>query len=91
MRACSSLMCVFALYSHYSVWFTDNKLALNAKITNYVIFSIGLKFDDIYDKLYFDIHDVKKADFVKYLGTLIDCHLSWKEHVNSVNDKIIKS
>ena len=35
------------LIALYSVWFTDNKLALNVKKTNYAIFSIGLKFDDI--------------------------------------------
>ena len=40
----------------------------------------------IYDKLNCGIHDVKKVDFVKYLWILIDCHLSWKKHVNSVND-----
>ena len=32
------------LFALYSVWLTDNKLALKAKKTNYVIFSIGLKF-----------------------------------------------
>lgn len=78
------------LFALYSVWFTDNKLALNAKKTNYVIFSIGLKFGGVYDNLHFDIHDVKKVDFVKYVGIIIDCHLSWKEHINSVNDKIVK-
>ena len=70
----------------YSVWFTDNrpKLALNAKKINYAIFYIGLKFDGIYDNLYFNIHDVKQVDFVKFLGILIDYHF------NCVNDKIIK-
>ena len=77
------------LFALHSVWFTNNQLALSAKKTNYVIFPIWLKFDGIYDKLHFGIYDVKTVDFIECLGVLIDCHLSWKEHVNSVNDKII--
>ena len=63
------------LFAQYSVRLTDNKPALNAKKTNYVIFSIGLKFD-VYDKLHVDIHDVKKVDFAKHLDISIDCHLN---------------
>lgn len=30
-------------------------------------------------------------DFERYLGTLIDNHLSWKQHINQVAIKIIQT
>ena len=30
----------------------------------------------MYNKLHFEIYDINKENFVKYLSILIDCHLS---------------
>ena len=40
--------------------------------------------------LHFDVHDVKRVNFVRYLGLIIDSDLTWKQHAQCVNDRITK-
>ena len=64
-------------------WLTANKLSLNVKKTNYIIFHPYQK------RLNYDVNikildsRVKSTskEYVKYLGVTIDNHLSWKHDI----------
>ena len=69
-------------------WLIANKLSLNIKTTNYIIFhpyqkrinyNICIKAYDSRTKTFFDL---ESKDHVKYLGVIIDEHLPWKHHIN---------
>ena len=72
-----------------------NKLTLNAKKSNFVIFHpYQRKFDrDVMIKI-FDIHTMEfvlldRKTYIKYLGILIDSNLTWKYHY--ITSKISKT
>ena len=80
-----------------SEWLIANKLSLNIKKSNYVIFcpkqkkvnrEISIK---IYDTSANRYCSVERKDFVKFLGVLIDCNLKWKHHIDFVSLKISKT
>ena len=84
---------LFKLYD----WITANKLTLNAKKSNYVIFrpyqkrlshNISIKFFD--NKLNAFVSFEQKT-CVKYLGIYFDENLSWKFHINLICSKISKT
>ena len=79
-----------AQFTLYSIWFSDNLPALNATKTNFVLFASKSLAANCFNVLNFDAHDVVKVNVVYYLGLVIDCELTWKEHVQCVNDKIVK-
>ena len=79
------------------VWLIANKLSLNIKKTNYIIFhpyqkrinyNIRIKAYDSCTKTFFDL---ERKDHVKYLGVIIDQHLSWKHHINYIALKISRN
>ncbi len=77
-------------FSLFSVWFSDNMLALNDNKTNFLLFGPKSACFNCPDILHFDIHDVVRVKFVHYLGIIIDSDLSWKNHSQCVTDKIVK-
>ena len=77
-----------------SDWLNANKLTLNAKKSNFVIFRPHQrKMDHSVNILMFDnsnhiLTSLECKDHVKYLGVLLDSHLSWKYHIDNVAIKI---
>ena len=77
-----------------SDWLNANKLTLNAKKSNFVIFCPHQrKMDHSVNTLMFDnsnhiLTSLECKDHVKYLGVLLDSHLSWKYHIDNVALKI---
>ena len=80
-----------------SEWLVLNKLSLNIKKSNYVIFcptqkkfnkEISIK---MYDNSAHGFCSLERKDFVKFLGILIDCNLKWKHHINFISLKISKT
>ena len=78
-------------------WLTANKLSLNVKKTNYIIFhpyqkrlnyDVNIKILDSRVNKYFNL---ERKEYVKYLGVMIDNHLSWKHHINYVALKISRN
>ena len=78
-------------------WLIANKLSFNTKKTNYIIFhpyqkrnvfDIRIKVYDSRTKTFFDL---ERNDHVKYLGVIIDQHLSWKHHINYIALKISRN
>ena len=75
-------------------WLTANKLFLNIKKSNYVIFhpyqkkpnyQVDLKMLDTSANTYAFL---EQKSCVRYLGILIDSNLSWKDHINHIAAKI---
>ena len=73
-----------------SDWLNANKLTLNANKSNFVIFlPHQRKMDHSVNILMFDNSNhiltcLECKDHVKYLGVLLDSHLSWKYHIDNV-------
>jgi hypothetical protein len=78
-------------------WLNANKLTLNFKKSNYVIFrphqkklnfQVSIKmFNNNTNKL----TEIECKEFTKYLGVIIDSSLTWKYHIDNISSKISKS
>ena len=73
-----------------SLWLNLNRLALNISKTNFVIFRSQQKKLDHNVTLILNRKAIEQKTYVKYLGLLVDEHLSWGEHINGVSKKISK-
>ena len=79
-------------------WFCANRLSLNAKKTKYIVIRPKHKSCDLTDKQLV-INDVPlcrigtgcKETSTKFLGILLDEHITWKQHVSLVNSKISRA
>ena len=74
-----------------SSWLNANKIALNSNKTEVILFRDPRKL--VYDNidLSLDGFKLKFSSYVKYLGILIDEHLSFRHHMDSVATKVRKS
>ena len=78
-------------------WLTANKLTLNAKKSNYVIFpnySKKLTFQptlNIFDNDKMSFSPLEYIEYVKYLGILVDKNLNWKTHINLIALKVSRA
>ena len=81
----------------FYVWLTANKLTLNTKKSNFIVFHPYQKqlayqpkicmFDNEQNKYV----DLKSEVYINYLGVLIDKNLSWKHHIDAIATKISKN
>ena len=78
-------------------WLVSNKLTLNLKKTNFVIFRPYQKLLPFLPTIYINDHltnsltYLESKDHVKYLGVHIDYKLSWKNHIDSITMKLSKT
>ena len=78
-------------------WLNANKLSLNMKKSNFVIFRPRQKNMPfiprirILDSVTNAYPSLEMKDYVKYLGLMIDSNLSWKYQIESICHKITKS
>ena len=76
----------------FSEWFQINKLTLNVKKTNFIIFTgKNKKYCKSSAKITIGDNDIIQVSSTKFLGVLIDERLSWSEHIKLVNNKVLKS
>ena len=75
-----------------SNWLMANKLTVNIKKTNYVIFKVRQK------QLPSELFNIKNDNetferkiHTKFLGVYVDENLNWKDHVNLFANKVSKS
>ena len=88
---------VNAELSKVQEWLVTNRLTLNAKKSNFVIFHPYQKKLD--RNVILKIFDIETNDFVlldqktyiKYLGILIDSNLTWKYHISYITSRISKT
>ena len=71
-----------------SRWLNVNRLALNVSKTNFVIFRSKRKALNHNVTLILNRKAIEQKDHVKYLGVLVDQHLTWKHQVSGVASKI---
>ena len=75
-------------------WFTANKLSLNVEKTKYSFFHKPSLKDDIslhLPKLITNNYEIQREESIKFLGVLLDQHLTWKEHIKLTENKIAKN
>ena len=68
-----------------------NKLSLNIAKTNYILFHPKQKSTISNTTVMLDNVSVKRVEETKFLGVLVDQHLSWKSHISYVAKKISKT
>ena len=72
-------------------WLCANKLLLNIEKSNFIIFHT------VQRKINYDLHieinsiPIKCENQIKYLGIMLDNHLSWKSHITYISSKIKRS
>ena len=68
-----------------------NKLSLNVKKTNYILF--GRKGKNVQENFCLSINGIAidRVEFTKFLGVYIDENLNWKNHASEKSSKISKS
>ena len=80
--------------SNISHWFNSNKLSLNADKTKFILFHKVRQRDSIplvLPTLQINNILIKRADHIKFLGVLYDENVTWKNHINLIENKISKS
>ena len=75
-----------------SNWLNANRLSLNVNKTEFVIFRSPRKsIDSIEINIKLNGKRLYPSSYIKYLGVLIDEHLSWKHHINELVIKLNRS
>ena len=70
-----------------SDWLMANKVSLNIDKTNFIIFRPPQKVKCNIVKLKISNREIAQEKFIKFLGLLIDSHLSWKYHILHISKK----
>ena len=68
-------------------WFINNKLYLNIKKTNHLIFN---NFNNNQLDICIGKNIIHQVDYVKFLGVYVDSKLNWKRHIHSLRCKLSK-
>ena len=75
-----------------TTWFHTNKLSLNIKKSNFIIFlPKGKKYNTDNVKININGNEIKQVNFTKFLGIYIDEHLSWAQHIDYLSQKIARN
>ena len=74
-----------------SIWFKLNKLTLNIKKTNFMIIKSRKKnVDPTLLNININNNKIQQVQFIKFLGIIIDEHLTWDHHIRYITGKIAK-
>ena len=74
-----------------STWFKANKLSLNLKKTNFMLFKPRQKRYHFPMQICINDQRIEQVKETVFLGVVLDEHLSWKPHISQVARKISKS
>ena len=72
-------------------WLDANKLSLNIDKTNYIIFHSFSRNVPSDFTIKIGKKHVERVKFVKFLGLLLDEHLSWKYHLSELSKKLART
>ena len=75
-------------------WFKAKKLSINIKKTNFTLFHKNSSKEDIPVKLpalMVGSNNIEKTSSIKFSGVMLDEHISWIDHVRTVENKIAKN
>jgi len=77
---------------HLSEWFVANRLSLNIKKTNFIIFSSSHKRVPInLPNLSINGNVIERVKYARFLGVYIDERLDWSEHIRQITSKVAKN
>ena len=71
-------------------WLCINRLSLNISKTNFVVFH-AINKPKYPITILINKQAIEEVKFVKYLGVLIDSHLTFKAHIDELTKKIARS
>ena len=71
-----------------SDWLKANKLSLNNKKTNFILFGNKHTRSDTKFNIMIDGYAIEQVDTAKFLGVFIDAKLTWKKHIDYIALKI---
>ena len=69
-------------------WLNSNKISLNAKKTEYILFRQKQKIINFNLKLKLNGKMLFPSNYLKYLGIFLDEHLNWKKHTDILSSKL---
>ena len=75
-------------------WFNVHKLSLNRDKTKYTLFHKVRQKDNISLKLpslFINDKEIKRVASIKFLGIMLDEHLTWRNHITTTENKISKN
>ena len=75
-------------------WFNAKKLSLNKDKNKYTFFHKAREKDNISLKLpslFINDREIRRITSIKHLGVLIDEHLTWKENITVIENKVSKN
>jgi len=72
-------------------WFSANRLTLNLDKTNFIVFKSHRKISPINITLEIKGVPITQVESTRFLGVYVDQHLTWKEHINYISQKIAKN
>jgi len=72
-------------------WFQINKLSLNVKKTNFIIFAGKKKYNKENVKIAINNTPINQVTHTCFLGVTIDDKLTWKKHIDLICKKIYKN
>lgn len=75
----------------YASWFNLNKLSLNIKKSNFIIFSGRKKYFEEVSKIFINSIEMPKVSSTRFLGVYVDENLNWRVQIDSIYKKINKS
>ena len=76
----------------FSTWFNTNKLSLNTKKSNFIIFTLnGKKYNISEAEINIDGSKIIHVKSTKFLGITIDEHLDWEVHIGNLSNKIARN
>ena len=72
-------------------WFNLNKLSVNLKKTNFMLFKMKNKKYVMNNKIQINNTEIMSVEKTKFLGVIINENLTWNDHVMLIKQKIAKS
>ena len=66
-----------------------NKLSLNVRKTNYILFTSNLRYGNLVIKI--DDIIIENIEKTKFVGVIINSKLKWNDHIQTISNKISKN
>ena len=70
-----------------NLWLNINRLSLNVSKTNFITFHPYNKPLNHHITLKINRKAIMEKEHIKYLGVIIDSHLSWKQHILTISKR----
>ena len=71
-------------------WCNANEVTINLQKTNYMIMKSKARSIDKKGSVRISRSNIKEVSVASFVGIEFDCHLSWKEHIQTINKCIRK-